>query len=412
MGLYKFDKSIDMFTRATKVIPGGIYGHVSPALAVPGEFPYYAARAEGSHYWDIDGNEYIDYMCAYGPMVIGYNHPEVEEAVREQRELGNCLNHPGEIMVELAELMVGTILFAQWAVFAKNGSDVTTWAVQVAREHTQKRKILMARGTYHGAHAWCTPGHGGLIDEDRAQVKYFKFNDLDSFYKAIEEHRGDIAGVIMTPYNHPTFADQQLPIDGWWQAVRKTCTEEGIVLILDDVRAGFRMDIRGSNEYFGFQPDLACYCKALGNGYPISACLGKDYLKGAASRVFLTGSYWNSSVPMMAAKKVIEVLKKTDGIKRMWDFGTKLGKGLVDLAASHGLQYKFTGPPTIPFPSFANEKNFFRNQLFCAEITKRGSFFHPSHNWFVSAAHTEEDLQKTLKAADEAFAIVKKEFGS
>jgi len=412
MALYKFDKSTDLFIRATKRIPNGIYGHVSPALAVPGEFPYYAARGKGSRYWDVDGNEYIDYMCAYGPMVLGYNHPEVEAAVEAQRQLGNCLNHPGEVMVQLAEALTDLIPFADWAVFAKNGSDVTTWAIQVAREYTQRRKIIMARGTYHGAHAWCTPGHGGLIDEDRAQIKYFKFNDIDSFYKVIEEHRGDIAGCIMTPYHHPTFADQVMPVEGWWQKIQKTCNEEGIILILDDVRAGFRLHINGSQEYFGFTPDMACYCKALGNCYPISSCVGKEALKGAASRVFLTGSYWNSAVPMVAALTVIKVLKETNGVQKMLDFGTKLAKSLTDLAKSHGLQYKFTGPPSIPFPSFANENNFFRNQRFCAEITKRGSFFHPSHNWFISTAHTDEDLQETLKAADESFAIVKKEFGS
>lgn len=409
---YNFDKSIDIFTRATKVIPGGIYGHESPALTVPGEFPYYAARAKGSRYWDVDGNEYVDYLCAYGPMVLGYNHPGVEEAVHIQSELGNCYNHPGEIMVELAELMTQMIPFAQWAVFGKNGSDMTTWALQVAREHTQKKKILMVRGAYHGMHAWCTPGHGGIIDEDRAQVKYFKFNDLKSFYKVVETYRGDIAGVIMTPYNHPTFADQELPVEGWWQAIRKTCDEEGIILILDDIRCGFRLDVRGSHEYFGFQPDLACYCKALGNGYPISACLGKDFLKGAASRVFLTGSYWNSAVPMVAAKAVLQAFKKTDIVQKMMSFGSKLAKGLIDLAETHGLQYKVTGPPTIPFPCFVNENNFFRNQLFCAEVTKRGAFFHPSHNWFISAAHDEEDLKDTLKAVDEAFSIVKKRFCS
>lgn len=412
MALYEFNKSIELFKRATKVIPSGIYGHMSPAITVPGSFPYYAARGEGAHYWDVDGNEFIDYICAYGPMVLGYNHPKVEAAVEEQRKLGNCFNHPGEIMIKLAERMIETIPFADWAVFAKNGADMTTWALMVAREFTGKVKILVARGGYHGTHAWCTPGHAGLIEEDRRHVHYFNFNDLDSFRKVVEENRGRIAATIMTPYHHPAFGDSALPADGWWSGVRKVCDEEGIVLVLDDVRAGFRLDLRGSHEYFGFKPDLACYCKALGNCYPISACMGIEKFKNAASKVFLTGSYWNSAVPMVAAYTVLEIMKEISAAEKMLAFGKKLMDGLHGLAKSHGLQIVTSGPPSIPFMRFANENNFFRQQRFCAEATRRGIFLHPHHNWFISTAHTDEDLEKTLKVADECFAIVKKEFGS
>jgi glutamate-1-semialdehyde 2,1-aminomutase len=412
MALYEFNKSIELFKRATKVIPSGIYGHMSPAITVPGSFPYYAARGEGSHYWDVDGNEFIDYMCAYGPMVLGYNHPKVEAAVNEQRKLGNCFNHPGEIMVKLAEKMCKTVSMADWVVFAKNGADVTNWALMVAREFTGRPKVLAARGGYHGTQAWCTPGHGGIIDEDREHIHLFNFNDIDSFSKLAEEYRGKIAAAIITPYHHPAFADSALPAAGWWKEIRKICDDEGIVLILDDVRAGFRLDIRGSHEYFGFKPDLACYCKAIGNCYPISACAGTEKFKNAASRCFLTGSFWNSVEPMVAAYTVIEVMEETNAIPKILEFGKRLMDGLNSLAKSHGLQIATSGPTSIPFVRFSNENNFFRQQRFCAEATRRGIFFHPHHNWFISAAHTDEDLKQTLKVADECFAIVKKEFGS
>lgn len=410
--MYTYEKSMDLFTRATKVIPSGIYGHESPALVVPGSFPYYVAKGQGSRYWDIDGNEFIDYMCAYGPMVVGHNNPVVEKAAQEQREKGNCHNHPSERMVELAELMVELIPIADWAVFAKNGSDVTTWATMVAREHTHRKKILMVAGTYHGTHAWCTPGHGGLIPEDRANIHTFKWNDVDSFHKAIEKYKGQVAGVIMTPYHHPAFGDSILPAPGWWETIEKTCKQEDIVLILDDVRAGFRLNLGGSNEYFGFKPDIICFCKAIGNGNPISSAVGKDFLKGAAGKVFLTGSYWNNSVPMAAALATIKLLRETDGIGTMMKMGKRLMDGLVDLAKTHGLQVTASGPYTIPFLSFANETNFLRNQLFCSEVTKRGSYFHPHHNWFLSSAHTEQDIDETLKHADAAYKLVKQEFGS
>ena len=411
MKTYEFTKSIELFDRATRSIPAGIYGHESPAITVPGSFPYYAVRAEGCRYWDLDGNEFIDYMCAYGPMVLGYGHPKVEAAVREQLAQGNCLNHPAPIMVDLAERMVDLIPMADWSVFAKNGSDVTTWAIQVAREYTGRPKIVRIQGAYHGIHAWCTPGHGGLIEEDRTQIHAIPWNDVEAFRALAAEHKGKIAGFIATPYHHPAFGDSVLPADGYWKGMEAICREEGIVLIVDDVRAGFRLDLRGSHEYFGFEPDLVTFCKAIGNGYPISACVGRDDLKNAASKVFLTGSYWNSAAPMAAALATIGELESSGGIETMHAMGTMLMKGLTERAKAHGLQVTCTGPPSIPFMRFANESNFVRQQVFCAEATRRGAFLHPHHNWFLSAAHTEADIEETLAIADEAFAVVKDRFG-
>ncbi|MFH1537521.1 MAG: aminotransferase class III-fold pyridoxal phosphate-dependent enzyme, partial [bacterium] len=242
---YKYDKNIALFERATKVIPCGIYGHITPAIRTPGSTPYYCARAEGTHYWDVDGNEFIDWICAYGPMVVGYNNPRVEEAAAKQQKLADCTNHPGEIMVELAEKIVELIPFADWAVFAKNGSDLTTWAIQVARAHTGRRKIAMVGGTYHGTDAWCTPGHAGLVPGDREDILNFEFNNIDSLKKLVDEHKGQIAGVIMTPYHFPNWSDNLLPADGFWRDVQKVCNDEGIVLVLDDVRTGFRVSLHG-----------------------------------------------------------------------------------------------------------------------------------------------------------------------
>lgn len=410
--LCKFDKSIEMFERAAKVIPCGIYGHLTPAIRTPGATPYYTAKAKGAHYWDVDGNEFIDWMCAYGPMVVGYNNPRVEEAAAKQRELGNCTNHPSEVMIDLAEKIVDLIPFADWSVFAKNGSDLTTWATQVARAHTGRVKIAMVTGTYHGTDAWCTPGHAGITKADRSDMLYFGWNDMEGLRKLVKQHKGEIAGVIMTPYHFPNWSDNMLPTDGFWRDVQNVCREEGIVLILDDVRSGFRVSLHGSQEYFGFEPDLGVYCKAIGNGYPISAAAGRDDLKKAAAKVFLTGSYWFSCVPMAASLATIKEIEETDGIKTMRDIGAALAEGMEKLAAAHGLQFKCTGHPSMFYIRFTNDDDLFRNQLFCAEMCKRGIFAHPHHNWFISTAHTMEDVNKTLEAADTSFKIVKKHFGS
>ncbi|MDP8223009.1 MAG: aminotransferase class III-fold pyridoxal phosphate-dependent enzyme [Candidatus Lernaella stagnicola] len=405
-----FQKSEELFLRVAKVAPGAIYGHQSPALTVPGSFPYFATHGKGAYYWDVDGNRYIDYLCAYGPMVTGYANPVVEKAAQAELNGGNCFNHPSELLVLMAEKLVDLIPFADWAVFAKNGSDVTTWATRVAREHTGRRKIVMVRSEYHGAHAWCDPGHGGQIPEDRAHNLYFTWNRLDELQSLFAKHGDDIAGVIMTPFHHPAFADLELPAPGFWQGVRKMCDDHGTVLILDDVRCGFRLDLRGSNYYFGFEPDISCYCKAIANGYPLSAAVGRNELKNAASRVFLTGSYWNSVASMAAALVNIDYLAKIDGIAKMAHIGQMLMDGLVERGKAFGYEMKPTGPPAIPFIRFAKENNFMRFQVFCSEMVKRGHFFHPHHNWFMSTAHTDKDVNKTLAASEEAFAIVKKQF--
>jgi len=409
--LATFNKNRDYFLRAAKIFPGAIYGHQSPALTVPGSFPYYATHGKGCHYWDVDGNEFIDYMCAYGPMVTGYGNPVVEKAAAAELAKGNCYNHPTPFMLELGEFLVDLIPFADWCVFAKNGSDVCTWATLVAREATGRKKIVMARGAYHGIHPWCTPGHGGLIEEDRAHMLYFNWNDLTGLRALFDQYPGQIAGVILTPFHHPAFGDSQMPAPGFWAAVQKLCNDSGTVLILDDVRAGFRLDLRGSQEYFGFQPDISCYCKAIANGYPLSAAAGKDSLKTAAANVFLTGSYWNSAAPMAASLANIKYMQQIDGVSIMMRMGQMLMDGLVERGKAFGYEMITSGPYSIPFIRFGKETNFMRQQVFAAEVTKRGSFFHPHHNWFISTAHTEADINQSLDSAEEAFAIVKKQFG-
>ena len=401
-----FERSRQLFDRARQVIPGGIYGHATPALVAPGASPYYAHRAEGARYWDVDGNEFIDLMCAYGPVVLGYRHPRVEAAAQRQAALGDCLNHPAAVMVELAERIVSLVDFAAWAVFGKNGSDMTTWCVQVAREHTGKKKILCVEGAYHGIGAWCTPGHGGLIEEDRAHVHRFRWNDAASFDASMKRYGNQAAAVVVTPYHHPLFAPSEMPTPGFLAHVQSQCTRQGVVLVLDDIRAGFRLHLGGSHRCFGFEPDLSCFSKAMANGYPIAAVAGKAHLRRAAEKVFLTGSYWNSAVPMAAALETLATLEREEGIVRMARTGQSLAAGLHEQAERHGLEIEVSGPSTCPFLTFCGERNLYRNQHFAAECVRRGVFLHPHHNWFISAALMSSDVDRILEVADAAFECV------
>jgi len=406
-----YDKSNQLFDRALKVIPGGIPGHQSPMLLVFGSCPCFIERAEGARFWDVDGNEYIDYMCAYGPMVLGYNHPKVERAARAQLEKTDTGNLPTERYIELAEKMVKIVPIADWAIFGKNGSDVTTYATRLARAHTERNKIVTVAETYHGIGAWCTPIMNGVTPAEREDVLTFPYNDVAALKQLVEQHKDEIAGIIVTPFRHEAFHNSEMPAPGFLEAVRKTCDDIGAVFIVDDVRAGFRMHMGGSLEKFGVKPDLICFSKALGNGHPIAACVGKEDLRAAAGATFFTGSFFTSSVPMAAALATLDEMESTNAIDVMYERGEMLKDGLLDQADAYGQEVTYSGPETIPFMTFQGEDGMEKSKLFCEECYKRGVFFHPFHNWFISSAHTEEDIKKTLEASDAAFQRVKKEIG-
>jgi glutamate-1-semialdehyde 2,1-aminomutase len=277
----------------------------------------------------------------------------------------------------------------------------------VAREATGRKKILAAKGAYHGGHAWCAPLPGGTTPEDRAHVVTDRYNDLASVDKAIALATDDVAGIIVSPFRHDAFRDQEMPAPGFLTGLRERCDRLGAVLVLDDVRAGFRLALAGSGAAMGVEPDLTCYCKALANGYPIAAALGRERLREVATRVFFTGSYWTGPVEMAAALACLGELEATDAIAHMRRMGERLRDGMVRQGETHGLPVHWSGPPALPFMTFAaDEGGFARSRVFAAECAARGVYLHPHHNWFVSAALREPDVDRILDATDAAFAVV------
>jgi len=402
-----FTQSEKLWAEAQKLVPGGMPAHLSPRLLVPGQSPCFIEKAEGCRFWDADGNEYIDYLCAYGPMILGYNHPGVEAAVAEQKKKGDCFSLPSPLWVELAGRMVDLIASADWVTFGKNGSDVCNLAVRVARAHTKRKKIVMAKGSYHGIGAWCTPNPSGVIEEERIQVLTFPYNDAEALEGILKEHGSDVAAVIITPFKHETARDQEMPTEAFINGLNTFTRLEGPVLILDDVRGGFRLDMRGSAEYIGLRPHLSCFSKAMGNGYPISALCGAKELMPAASSVFFTGSFFAGAEALAAALATLKEMIDNNSLEHIFRMGEMLKQGLLEQAASLGLKIKYTGPATIPFMAFEGDKKFEKSRRFCAQAYQEGVFFHPFHNWFISAAHREEDIRETLQATQKAFKAVK-----
>jgi glutamate-1-semialdehyde 2,1-aminomutase len=394
--------------RANVVVPGGMYGHESvKRLPVPPDFPQFMSRGNGAHVWDVDGNEYIDLMCSYGPVVLGHQHSKVEAAVRAQQAKGDCQNGPSARMVELAEVMVRTVRHADWAMFAKNGCDATTLGLMIARAATGRSRIMVARGSYHGSAPWCTPDPAGTTPEDRACLVYFDYNDLASAEAAAAQADGDLAGVIVTPFRHDGPLDQEAVDIDFARGLRAICDANEAALILDDVRCGFRLHHGGSWEPLGIDPDISAWSKAMANGYPISAVLGNDWLRDAASSVFATGSFWFSGVAMAAALATIDSLAEEHAVETMQARGQALRDGLDEQARNWGLGIRQTGPAQMPFLNFDGDVDLALNDAFAAEAIRRGVFLHPRHNWFISAAMTEDDVARVLEVTDYAFGAVR-----
>jgi glutamate-1-semialdehyde 2,1-aminomutase len=408
---YTFERSNALMERAGRVVPGGVYGHQSPNLLVQGSYPMFLARGKGCRIWDVDGNEYIDFMCSYGPIVLGHRHPKVEEAVRAQQEQVDCQNLPSERFVELAELLVDITPAADWAVFAKNGSDATSWAIGVARIHTGRSKAIMAEGAYHGSHPWCTPNTAGTTEGERADTLTFKYNDLEDLLQVVGDNRNEVAAIILCPFRHDVFHNEEMPGPGFHKGVRELCDEEGIVLVLDDVRAGFRLHMGGSGEVLGLRPDLICYSKAVANGYALSVGLGREELRPAAQQIYLTGSFFFAAASMAAAVATINALRDEGGIEKMTVAGTRFREGLDQQARSLGLSITLSGPVAIPFLTFDNDEGWARSRLWAGECARRGVFLSPYHNWFLCAAHSEADIDEALVATEGAFKAVKDQFG-
>jgi glutamate-1-semialdehyde 2,1-aminomutase len=389
--------------RAADVIPGGLWGHQHTRFLTP-DHPQFIAESSGARFTDVDGREFIDLMCAWGPMILGYRNAEVDAAARAQADLGDTQNGPAPVLVDLCELLVDTIDHADWAILAKNGTDATTACLTIARAETGRDVVLLARGCYHGAAPWATPVPAGVTDSDRAAIDYFDYNDATSFAAAVGRAGERLAAVMVTPFKHIEGVANEEVDPEFARLLRRTCDATGAVLILDDVRCGFRLNVGGSWEPLGVRPDLSAWSKAIANGYALAAVVGVDGLSSAAEAVFLTGSFWTGAVAMAAARKTIEIFRTGPAFEQMTAAGERLRKGIeAQIGALKHTKARYTGPVTMPYVVFEDDVEHERSKAFAVTCLRHGLYLHPRHNWFLSAAHDEEAVDAALAATAAAF---------
>ncbi|WP_293899782.1 aminotransferase class III-fold pyridoxal phosphate-dependent enzyme [Phenylobacterium sp.] len=398
----------DLRERAARVIPGGMYGHQSVGL-LPDDYPQFFERGDGAHIWDVDGRRYLDFMCAYGPNLFGYGQPEIDAAYVRQLGLGDTMTGPTALMVELAEALTGMVTHADWAIFCKNGTDATTMALTTARAHTRRKTVVRAKGAYHGAAPWCVPRPSGTIDSDRAHQILCDYNDVASLEAAVAQAGDDLAAIFAAPFKHDAFIDQADPDPAYARRARELCDRTGALLVVDDVRAGFRLVRDCSWSRLGVQPDLSTWGKCLANGHPLSVMLGSDVARKAAASIYVTGSFWYQAATMAAALETLRLIRETDYLERITALGERLRAGLDERSKAAGFGFRQTGPGVMPLFLFDDDPDLRKGFCFSSEMLSRGVYVHPWHNMFLCAAMTEADIDGALDAAEGAFGVLKRQ---
>ncbi|MFP4016182.1 MAG: aspartate aminotransferase family protein [Halanaerobiales bacterium] len=402
IGRLNLENSMKEVKKGYQLTPGAVLGIRRPYNFVNGEYPIYFESGKGSKVIDIDGNEYIDYLCAYGPIIMGYREEEIDEAVIKQiREKGFCFSLTQSIQNKLAEELVDLIPSAEQVVFLKTGSAAATLAVRLARGYTGKTKVM--RCGYHGWHDWCVEVKGGIPGKLYEDVYSFKYNDLDSIKDLLEEHGDDTAAIIITPVGHPLGHKIEEPAPGFLEGVRELSTKHGVVLIFDEIRTGFRVSMGGAQDYYGVIPDLSLFGKAMANGYAIGAVVGKkEIMKKAEKEVFVSSTFFPNSLSFIAALKTIELLKSKNVLEEIW----KKGEGFLQELNKLAEKYKKSGAevsgiPPMPYITFKRDPDKTYKEKrndFYTQLIRRRVFMQPYHHGYICYRHTDEDIKYTLNA--------------
>lgn len=359
-------------------------------------YPRYFARGRGAYIWDVDGNRYVDYMLGYGPVVLGHAEPRVLESVRRELANGYCIAplwSPRQ--VELTELLSSVIPGAEAAYLLKTGSDANSTAVRLARIHTGRDKVV--RWGYNGWHDWAVSSPAGVPAGIRSDTLLFDHSP-DSLHSVFEAHPGQIACVLTMPFEADVIPGDRLSL------LAEITRAHGALFILDEMRSGFRLALGGAQEHFGVIADLVTTSKAMANGHPISAVMGRAEIMACLARTRISSTFFASPVEMAAALTTIEILRDTDALPRIWSLGRHLQQGLADLIRRYDAPAAVVGYPPMPFLRFQGVTSQVLAQSFCALLAEEGVLAHPDHQWFLSAAHTSENIEFTVSASARAMA--------
>ena len=397
-----------LWRRADKVMPSyAMFLTRSARYAGFNVLPGFITDVEGCRATDVDGRRYIDFTCSAGPNLLGYRHPEVEAAARAQAASGDLMPFFSPAMIDFCErLLAWTDDFA-WAVPLKRGSDATELAMRVARAATGHPHIVMLAHAYHGSNKEQSVLYEGVPSDGLAHVSRLPWNDaaaLDDFRAANGE---PVAAILMSPLDQPDGTQPTHAASAEFiAAVHRFRKRTGAAVVLDDVRAGFRLHPQGSHKAIGLVPDMLCLGKALGNGHAVAALMGTEPFRPGAERILYTSSYLFSAVCCAAGITTLDVYRRDDAFERMLRAGERLIAGIRAAAAKHGQKISLSGPTTHPTMLYEDDPDSIRMERFCHEAARRGVLIHPRIWMFMSAAHDDASIEESLQIIEQSFAAM------
>ncbi|MBM4424317.1 MAG: aspartate aminotransferase family protein [Chloroflexi bacterium] len=435
-----YSKTRAAFKHANEVTPLGVNSNFRYA----GEDTMVIERGEGPYVWDMDGNRYIDYRLAYGPVILGHGDKRVSDRIIQQLGRGNLYAHTHPLEIEVAERIVRLCPGVDKVRLSNSGTEATMHAARLARAYTNRDAIIKFEGAYHGNHdyvLWSTAnmpiGSGGsprspvavaqssgIPYEIRGMVYVARFNDFEGMERLVKDKGGEAAAMVIEPMMGN--AACLMPEPGYLEYLRKLCDDFGILLVFDEVKTGFRIANGGATEHFGVKADLYTFAKALGNGYPVAAIGGRKEVMDtiAFGQVVHGGTYCGNAVGTAAAVAVLEALEKENVLANMAGRGKRLMKGIDDILTEHGLPHFMSGHPNmfgLMFePKTEKPKEFrdvikgnfrmfdlFGSYLRDMGVDVEGDFREP---WFMSDAHTDSVIDETLNIVNDAAKLVKQNY--
>jgi len=402
----RYQKSEQLLKRALKTIPLGSQTFSKSKTQFPeGASPFFLEKGKGSKVWDVDGNEYIDFMNGLLCVSIGYADDDVNNAVFEQIKNGTTFSLPHRLEMEVAEKLVKMIPCAEKVRFGKNGTDATSGAIRLARAYTNKEMVLICG--YHGWQDWyigSTSRSLGVPESTQALTKAFIYNDIESLKQLVELYRGKVAAIIMEPMN------VQYPNSGYLELVQQIAKEEGIVFIFDETITGCRFAKGGAQELFGITPDLATFGKGLANGFPLSAIVGKSEIMDLMDDIFFSGTFAGETASLAAAKVVLDKVEKLDTCRKIKETGeyllSHLNQVISDLKCDFFL--KTAGHPSWSFLIFLETEHYSSFEiktLYMQEVLQRGILTFGTHN--ISYSHDNTDIDNLISCYKQVFPILK-----
>lgn len=426
------NQSETLFANAQKVIPGGVNSPVRAFNGVGGT-PVFIDKAQGAYIFDTDGKQYIDYVGSWGPMILGHNHPAILSAVQKTAEKGLSFGAPTPLEIDLAELVCQLVPSIEMVRMVSSGTEATMSAIRLARGYTQRDKIIKFEGCYHGhsdsllvkagsgALTLGQPSSPGVPADFAKHTLTCEYNNIASVKHAFEQYPQDIACVIIEPVAGNMNCIP--PKAGFLQQLRKLCDQYGALLIIDEVMTGFRVALGGAQQYYGVTPDLTTLGKVIGGGMPVGAFGGKKEIMqyiAPTGPVYQAGTLSGNPIAMAAGLACLTELKKAGNEQRLAQLTEKLAQGLKALADKHGIPFvvNYVGGMFGIFFTDQTEVSSYQQVMQC-DAEKFKQFFHkmleqgvylaPSayEAGFMSLAHSEEDIERTLQAADNAFAAMK-----